>query len=91
MERINTYVDLMTEFLEMPGNEEFRRIFPKFHVTLVCDKISLTGVHKSAFEGFKRDGTLTYITWRTFLLSTRRMHQDFLNEAERQRKDAARE
>ena len=42
MERINTYVDLMSKFLHMPGNAEFKADFPDFHVTLVCDKISLS-------------------------------------------------
>ena len=89
MARLNTYVDLMREFLTQPGNQEFARLFPDFHVTLVCDKISLTGVHKTAFEGLKADRTLTHINWRTFLLRTRKMHEGFLNEAERQKRDAA--
>lgn len=89
MDRINTYVDLMQEFLEQPGNKEFKALFPKFHVTLVCDKLSLTGVHKTAFEGLQRDGLLTFINWKTFLLRTRKMHESFLKEAERQRQNAA--
>ncbi len=91
MDRMNKYVELMNEFLEQPGNKEFKDLFPKFHVTLVCDKIGLKGVHKTAFEGLISEGVLTHINWKTFLLRTRKMHEAFLNEAERQRKDAAKE
>ncbi|HVU47242.1 MAG TPA: ATP-binding protein [Terracidiphilus sp.] len=89
MDRMNKYVELMKEFLEQPGNKEFKELFPKFHVTLVCDKLSLKGVHKTAFDGLVSERQLTYINWKTFLLRTRKMHEAFLNEAERQRKDAA--
>lgn len=85
MERINKYVDLMTEFLALEGNSEFQRVFPRFHVTLVCDKIALTGVHKSAFDGLKEKGILEHVNWRSFLLRTRKMHEAFLNEADRQK------
>lgn len=86
MERINKYVDLMTEFLNLPGNKDFRDLFPEFHVTLVCDKLALAGVHRAAFDGLVSKGILEHINWRTFLLRTRKMHEAFLNEAERQRK-----
>jgi len=91
MDRINTYVTLMREFLEAPGNQEFKRLFPEFHVTLVCDKITLKGVHKTALDGLKHDKLLTHITWQIFLLRTRKMHEAFLREAERQREYAAKE
>jgi hypothetical protein len=86
MERINKYVDLMVEFLNHDGHADFKKLFPRFHVTLVCDEIELTGVHKSAFQGLVRDGILEHIGWRTFLLRTKKMHEGFLNEAERQKK-----
>lgn len=89
MERIQKYIDLMDEFLGMPGHAEFKAAFPEYHVTLVCDKTSLKGVHKSAFDKFKKDKLLEHITWTTFLLRTRKMHEEFLKEAERQRKNAA--
>ena len=88
MERINKYVDLMDEFLALDGNKEFKNLFPKFHVTVVCDKLALTGVHKAAFDGLEKKGILEHINWRTFLLRTRKMHEAFLNEADRQRKIA---
>jgi hypothetical protein len=89
MVRIQTYHDVMDAFLKKPGNEDFRKLFTSFHITLVCDEIKLTSVHKQAFDGMKTAGKLTHITWRTFLLRTRKMHEEFLNEAERQRRDAA--
>ena len=89
MERIMKYVNLMSDFLDEPGNKEFKKLFPAFHVTLVCDKIALRGVHKEAFQGLKDRGRLTHITWATFLLRTRKMHEAFLAEAERQRTDVA--
>ena len=85
MERINKYVELMDDFLALDGNKDFNNLFPKFHVTLVCDKLGLTGVHKSAFEGLVRKGILEHINWRAFLLRTRKMHEAFLNEAKRQK------
>jgi hypothetical protein len=86
MERINTYYQLMRDFLDLAGNQEFQKKFPRFQITLVCDRLKLSGVHKSAFEGLVRERTLTHINWRTFLLRTRRMHEEFLNEASRQKK-----
>jgi hypothetical protein len=89
MERIQKYIDLMDEFLNMDGHSDFKKAFPEYHVTVVCDKISLTGVHKSAFDKFKKEKVLTHLTWITFLARTRKMHEAFLKEAERQRKHAA--
>jgi hypothetical protein len=81
----------MHKFLNAPGNSEFKTDFPDFHVTLVCDGISLTGVHKSAFDGFKAEGRLTHLSWASFLKRTRKMHEDFLKEAEKQKKNAAKQ
>jgi hypothetical protein len=86
MDRINKYYELMSGFLEEPGNKEFKAAFPYFRITLVCDKLSLTGVHKSAFEGLENAKTLIHVNWRAFLLRTRQMHEAFLNEAERQKR-----
>lgn len=89
MDRINNYKQIIEDFLKAPGNQEFRGIFNNFHITLVCDKIGLTGVYETAFDGLKEKKILTHISWPTFLLRTRRMHEQFLNEAERQKRDAA--
>jgi hypothetical protein len=89
LDRIVTYVKLMREFLNEPANHEFKELFPKFHVTLVCDKLGLSETHQTAFEGLIQKRELTHINWRSFLLRTQRAHEDFLREAERQRKNAA--
>jgi len=91
VDRIVTYVDLMHEFLQAEGNKQFAGIFSGFHVTLVCDGLALGGTARTAFNGLKKDGTLDHVNWSSFLLRTRRMHEDFLNEADRQKHDAARE
>jgi Histidine kinase-, DNA gyrase B-, and HSP90-like ATPase len=85
MVRITNYHDLMISFLNEAGNEAFKTKFPRFHITVVCDFLSLSNVSKAAFDGFKESGVLTHINWTTFLLRTREMHQGFLNEAKRQR------
>jgi hypothetical protein len=89
MDRIIKYVELMVEFLDLPGHQDFKRIFPEFHVTLVCDDIKLTGSRKIAFSSFKEQKRLEHISWTVFLTRTRKMHEAFLKEADRQRKLAA--
>jgi len=91
MDRIITYFDIMAEFLSDPGNEELKRIYNDYHVTIVCDKINLTKAQRAAFIGYKNENRLTHITWSIFLLRTRKMHEAFLNEAERQKKLATEE
>jgi Asp-tRNA(Asn)/Glu-tRNA(Gln) amidotransferase C subunit len=90
MERLNTYIDQMDNFLREPQHEPLTRVFRGFHVTLVCDGERLTGVHKSAFELLRANNRLNYISWVSFLAKTRKMHEEFLAEAERQKRDAAR-
>ena len=79
----------MDSFLEDPGNKEFKAVFNDFHITLVCDGISLTGVSLGAFEGYVGNNRLTRINWSTFLRRTQLVHQDFLEEAKKQRLLAA--
>lgn len=90
MVRINNYVEIMTNFLEEKGNEEFAKDFRGFHITLVCDKNKLTGVHKTAYEGLQEKGQLTCISWSAFLLRTEKMHKEFVQEAKRQKRDRPR-
>ncbi|MDE0648400.1 MAG: ATP-binding protein [Gemmatimonadota bacterium] len=89
MDRIVKYHDNMDEFLENSVNEEFRRHFADFHITLVCDDLALTGAQRAAFNGYRGDqgkkGRLTHMGWTAFLLKTEQVHQDFLSEAQRQR------
>jgi hypothetical protein len=84
-ERIQVYIDLMDKFLNLPGHEEFKRIFKGFTVTVVCDEIGLSGSQRKAFEAYKSDRTVEHITWTAFLRRTQHMHREFLVEAERQK------
>lgn len=90
MDRLNKYIDMMRSFLGDETHKDFRKVFSDLHATLVCDGEELTGVHKTAFNGLIHDRVLEHIDWTTFLFRTRRMHDAFLQEAERQRKNAAR-
>ena len=85
MERIVSYHDNMKAFLESSAREEFRQHFPDFHITVVCDRLSLTGSPRTAFEAYRSQGRLTYMDWATFLLKSQRVHEAFLIEARRQR------
>jgi hypothetical protein len=87
--RIVKYHDLMDEFLKKPGNQEFLRLFSDFHITLVCDELGLGPVGRQAFSGLVKANKLTHLTWQVFLMRTRKMHEVFLQEAERQRKNAS--
>lgn len=89
MIRLYRYVEQMRNFLAEDAHRDFTQLFRDFHVTLVCDSEKLSGVHKEALESLKRDGKLTHISWVAFLARTRRVHEEFLAEAERQRRDAA--
>ena len=84
-DRVQRYIDVMDEFLKAPGNEEFKAIFKTFTVTIVCDKINLTGSQLKAFDSFRKENRVVQITWSAFLLRTNRMHAEFLEEARRQR------
>lgn len=87
MDRIITYNNEMNKFLDDPANKEFRAIFRSFHVTLVCDGLSLSGAQEVSFNSYCKNGMLTHINWKTFLLRTKKMHEDFLAEAEKQKKN----
>jgi hypothetical protein len=89
LDRIVTYRTVMEEFLAKDGNQEFAKLFPDIHITLVCDGLALTGAHRDSFELMKNKGQLTYHSWSVFLLRTRKMHQAFLESAAKKRKHAA--
>ncbi len=84
MDRIVVYHDLMRDFLA--ANKDLHALFPKFEITLVCDDLNLDGSQRAAFDGYLEKNILEHINWTDFLVRTSRMHQGFLNEAERQRK-----
>ena len=83
--RLDTYVRVMKNFLSDPANSDFKKLFSAFHVTLVCDTITLKGPPLTAFEGLKAGNTVTHLGWSAFLMRTRQAHQSFLNEQKRQR------
>lgn len=87
MDRVITYHDLMAEFLA--DNEDFSKHYPRFEITLVCDKVGLSGAQLTSYRSYKRDKILEHLNWSAFLLRTSRTHQAFLDEADRQRKLAA--
>ena len=85
MTRIVKYYQNMESFLTDPGNAELRNSFRGFHITLVCDDISLSDSDLAAYQGYLQSGKLTCINWSTFLARTWNVHQDFLKEMRRQR------
>ena len=84
-DRIQLYIDQMERFLNLSGHQDFKAIFKRFTVILVCDEIGLSGSQDRAFNSYKDDKTVEHITWTGFLLRTERMHQEFLAEATRQK------
>ena len=86
MDRIANYQVIMTDFLNEPGSKDFKAKFRDFHITVVCDGLKLTGTQRVAFEGMRGEKKLTHLNWKSFLLRTHQMHDDFLKEAERQKK-----
>ena len=85
-DRVQVYIDQMQAFLDVPGNRDFRNIFKRFTVIIVCDQVGLSGSQLKAFQAFEGEKQVELITWGGFLRRTRRMHEEFLDEAERQRK-----
>lgn len=85
MDRIVNYHDLMRTFLEDPKNTAFSTFFRGFHITLVCDELALSGSQRAAFDGYLSSGSLTHFSWQNFLLKTKVVHEQFLDEADRQR------
>lgn len=84
MDRINSYGEQMEAFLKESGNKELLKHLPSddFHITIVCDEIALTGTRKTAFEHYDK---LTHMSWSSFLVNTKSIHQAFLDEASRQK------
>lgn len=89
MDRVVTYYNTLKRFLEDSGDTAFREVFRDINITIVCDDINLSGIHEVAFDRFTDKGWLVRISWSTFLLRTRKMHSDFLEEARKQKRQAA--
>ena len=85
MDRIVSYHDNVRSFLQEEGNQKIGQFFRDFHITLVCDEISLTGSQRAAYDGYLGSGKLTHVNWKSFLARTELVHQDFLAEAQRQK------
>jgi hypothetical protein len=88
MQRIITYNKNLKGFLEDSGNKIFAELHTKFRVTLVADGMKLSDALQLAYNNLEDTQVLRRITWASFLMSTRKMHQSFLAEAERQKKIA---
>ena len=89
-DRIQTYIDQMDDFLKQEGNKHFLETYRDFRVTLVCDDLNLTGAQRQAYRSLSTTPRFEHVTWGTFLARTRQTHQEFLVEADRQRKLALR-
>ena len=84
MDRIIEYYMAMKDLLI--SNIQDDSLYKEPRITVVCDGIQLSGSREIAFEAYCRDGILTRVSWTTFLMRTRRVHQEFLDEAARQRR-----
>ena len=85
-DRIQVYIDQMQAFLDDDGNKDFKEMFKRFTVTVVCDEMGLSGSQKKAFSAYIAEKSVEQITWGSFLIRTRKMHEEFLAEADRQRR-----
>ena len=90
-DRIQSYIDYMGDFLDLPGNQVLKDVFKTFTVTLVCDEIGLSGAQNTAFKALQDRRKVKHITWLAFLQRTEHMHQEFLAEAKRQKRLAIKE
>jgi hypothetical protein len=89
--RIDNYISCMTKFLNMPEHKDFKSLFYDFHVTLVCDKLSLGRLAQNTFDLHQQNQVLDCIDWITFILRTRRAHESFLELANEERAHAVAE
>ena len=85
MDRIIACCDIMPAFLEGSPDGKFRQRFGDFHITIVCDGLEFRGARGGALKGYRAEGRLTHMNWATLLLKSELVHQDFLEEARRQR------
>ena len=85
MDRILQYQEIMIKLIREASVPNKTPPFNDLHITVVCDQIALKGAQKVAFGSLQSEGTLTHITWNSFLMRTKLVHDQFLKEAERQR------
>ncbi|WP_374377255.1 ATP-binding protein [Dongia sp.] len=85
-DRVQRYYDLLGDFLDGAGNEDWKRLFGRVKVTIVCDGLNLSASQKRAFESYSKDGQCEHITWTAFFKRTEAAHKEYARETERQRK-----
>ncbi len=79
--RLRGYYDAIEQF--MKDNPDFRKEFPRTHLTLICDKVNLSRNIQLAFEKLEGDGVLTRKTWWETLAKTKKVHEQFLEQHQR--------
>ena len=85
MDRILQYQEIMRDLIQENSDPDGAIAFNDLHITIICDRIALSGVHRVGFRSLQNEGGLTQITWAAFLTRTKRVYEQFLEEAERQR------
>jgi hypothetical protein len=83
MDRIINYHVIMARFFNDPANSVFKETYDRFHITLVCEAVGLSGAQEESFNSYRAKGDLTFMDWNGFLTKTKRAHLDFLQEAEK--------
>ncbi len=83
MDRIITYFDQFEAFLADEKHKDFKEIADNFHLTLVSDGEELSGAQKKAYTAYIAEKSMTPINWASFLLRTKKTHEEFLAEANR--------
>jgi len=81
--RLYNYIKCMRRFINDPKNVEMIKLFPSFHITLICDSTDDVKVDTN-IDLLKRmfdDGTITNINWSSFYFKTTQAHCDFLKLA----------
>ena len=84
MDRILQYQDIMRKLIQENSGPDGAFTFNGLHITIICDRIALMGVHRVGFRSLRNEGELTHFTWADFLMRTGRVYEQFLEEAERQ-------
>lgn len=75
--RMHVYVDKIEEYLNK--NHKFHDLFPSVHITLICDKIRLEGVDRTAYNSLEREKkVLVRKTWDELLDDTKESNKDFI-------------
>jgi hypothetical protein len=85
MERLSNYVKVMNAFLADPARDSFKELFGAYRITLVCDDVSLSPAFEIAYNGLCQDNKLERITWSSFLDKAKKSHEEWLDEATRQK------